>query len=525
MFEPLIDLHTQDRIVVAIIVISGAIGIIGIMLGWAMVAIAAASFVPWLLILARKFEGDYRQFGWLAVFEILVIMQLFHFAEHVSQIIELHFLDWAPSIARGIVGELDIEPVHMWWNTAILFGATLLLLRYKQNRWLWASWLFSIWHQIEHTYVYLWWFIPKGVSGHPGIFGAGGLVDQANISIPVLTDLGRADLHFWYNFFEIGLFVVAFVAQALARPRLAAAPGTTTTHTRRRALIVVGALQFALILGLALAHYSPRTLRVPENYPTIQATIDAAPEWAIVRIAPGTYAETLRITKPITLIGAGEGKTRLVNNDDTTPVIAIEKTNGVILRQLTIVGGLYGILVEESTAVQILKSQVLNAWFGGIRLSRASAEIIANEVRGTRSPFGMGIELANTASKPPSMIRDNIVADNPHEGIILHNSGAMIENNTVTGNGLRGIAVTEMSMATVRGNTMRENADAGIFVVDSSMADILSNRISAVKPGPTGAADGIRAYYYAEVMLGQNTIDVPKDRAVVSGYEATIENQ
>src|SRR5262249_19915530 len=146
-------------------------------------------------------------------------------------------------------------------------------------------------------------------------------------------------------------------------------------------------------------------------------------------------------------------------------IITIRGTHDVTLKNLSIVNGVYGILVEESQGVQLLNNRVMYAWFAGIRLSRAAANIVGNEVRGTVGTYGRGIELANTVSKPMSTIRDNIVADNSQEGIVLHNAHALVERNTVTGNHLRGVAITEMSMATVRANMLRDNADAGIYVV------------------------------------------------------------
>jgi parallel beta-helix repeat protein len=134
----------------------------------------------------------------------------------------------------------------------------------------------------------------------------------------------------------------------------------------------------------------------------------------------------------------------------------------------------------------------------------------------------MGIELANTMSRPPSTVNQNTVIASTHEGISLHNAHALVENNVVSANGLRGIAIAEMSMATVRSNRLDDNADAGIFVLDNSMASVTANVIRAVKPGPDGRADGIRAFYYAEVLLGENTIDGPAGQAITSGYEAVI---
>lgn len=516
----LLAVDAAPRALILSLICSTVLGLATLALGGRPALVEAALLLPWALIVARKLRADGQEYGWLAVFELLVILQIGHFAEHVSQMVELHGLAWPPILAKGIIGELDIEPVHFWWNTIILFAATLLLMRYRQNRWLWGSWLFSIWHEVEHVYIYFFWYLARGVSGHPGILGAGGLVDEANISIPVLTSLGRADLHFWYNFFEIGLFVAAFVVQVAAlRPR----PATAPRWSWQRGLVLAGFGQVALLTLIGLVRSSPATLRVPQNYATIQGAIDAAPPWAIIRLAPGDYHESLRIAKPLALMGSGSGATRIWQADDNLTTIAVLNTHDVRIQNLTVEGGLYAILVDKSHRVQISNNAVLNAWFVGIRVSEGDAAIETNQVIGTRSPYGMGIEVANTAFSPPTMIDRNTVRGHAHEGIVTHNSNAMIEQNVVEQNGLRGIAITEMSMAKVRWNQIADNADAGIFVIDYSMADLQGNHVRNVLPGPLGTAYGIKGDYYAEITLGSNTIDLAPANRVVLMYNSTIE--
>lgn len=524
---PLANFYTPWRVQVLALFLSALTGGLAIALGYSMAVIAFGALIPWVPVLLWKFQGDWKVLGWMAVFEFLVAFQLAHFAEHAAQVIELHVWEWQPARALGIISELDAEGVHWWWNTAVFFLVVLLLLRYRDNKWLWASFFFALWHELEHAYIYFYWVLGNGVHEHPGILGQGGLVDGWNIDLGLLTNLGRADLHFGYNLFEVGFLLIAFLVQvnALFGPRVL----VSSSQPVRRFPLVRGAwmaaalAQYLLIIGIAFVTHAPASLRVPENYPTLQAAINAAPAWAIIRIAPGTYEGPLDIRKPLSIIGAPNGETRLSAGDDV-PVVQVARTHDVTLKGLTISGGMYGILVDESTDVQITNNHVINPWFVGIRLSRASAKIVGNQVRGARSPFGMGIELANTMSRPPSLIRQNVIVANPHEGFVMHNSEAMIDKNVVTGNGLRGIAVTEMSMATVRGNTISDNADAGIFVVDSSMAEIIGNQIRRVRRGPNGNADGVRAYYYAEVMLSNNIIELAPEHAVVSGYEALIGN-
>ncbi len=516
-------LEVSPRALIATIVVSTVLGLIALAVTARMVVVAAAVVVPWSPILFVKLRADWKTYSWLAFFEFVVIFQIAHFAEHVSQMIELHFLSWAPVLARGIISQLDVEPVHFWWNLSILFCATLLLLRYKQNRWLWASWFFSIWHQIEHTYIYFWWFLPKGISNHPGLFGAGGIADQAGISIPYLTTMGRADLHFWYNFFEIGLFVVAFVWQAsrVIRPRARVQPARRVN--RRNAFALLAAGQIAIVTLIGLVRYSPATLNVPQNYATIQAAIDVAPDWAIIRIAPGVYREAIRIGKPLMLVGSGRGATIIRLDDDNTPALAVVKTHDVAVKNLTVEGGLYGILVDSSRSVQVMSSAVLNSSFVGIRVSSSAVDIEYSEIAHVRSPYGMGIELANTVNSGDSMLRNNSVHDNPHAGIDLHNSNAMIERNSADHNGLCGIAIYEMSMAMVNSNRLSGNSECGIQVADYSMAELGNNQVLDTQPGASGVAVGIRAQYYAQIMLRSNTIEADPGHDVVLQSEATIE--
>ena len=517
-------LEVTPSALIVTIILSTALGLTALALGAGMVILAFAVLFPWAPILLVKLRADWKTYSWLAFFEFVVILQIAHFSEHVSQMIELHFLSWAPVLARGIISQLDVEPVHFWWNLTILFFVTLLLLlRYKGNRWLWASWLFSIWHQVEHTYIYFWWFLPKGISNHPGILGAGGVADEAGISIPYLTTMGRADLHFWYNLFEIGLFVVAFAWQAsrVFRPHSRVQP--ETRFNRRNAFALLAASQIAIVTLIGLVHYSPATLSVPQNYATIQAAIDVAPEWAIIHVAPGVYHEAIHITKPLTLVGSGRGATVIQLDDDNTPTVTVQKTHDVIIKGLTVEGGLYGILIERSRAVAITSAAVLDSSFVGIRVSSSAADIEYTEIAHVRSPYGMGIELANTVNSGESMLRNNTIHDVPQAGIDLHNSSAMIERNSTANNGLCGITIAEMSMAMVNSNRISGNGECGIHVVDQSMAELANNQVLDTKPGPSGAADGIKAEYFAEIMLRSNTIDAPPGHDVVLQSESTIE--
>ncbi len=60
-------------------------------------------------------------------------------------------------------------------------------------------------------------------------------------------------------------------------------------------------------------------VRVPEDYPTIQAAIDAVAEGGTVLIGPGLYKENVQITKSLRLIGVSQEQVRIQAVDDQKP--------------------------------------------------------------------------------------------------------------------------------------------------------------------------------------------------------------
>lgn len=167
--------------------------------------IALFTLLPWVPIVA--FEGIWKveNYGWVAVFGIITILQLGHFAEHLIQVVQIDLFDGttacpppvdnadnalnavrsglrsedvAPSFfsaqnivkpgadglplsglegqhivgpaACGVFGQLDIELIHLIWELIGWFGTLLLLTRFPRNRWLWIAAAVLSWHALEH---------------------------------------------------------------------------------------------------------------------------------------------------------------------------------------------------------------------------------------------------------------------------------------------------------------------------------------------------------------------------------------
>jgi hypothetical protein len=96
-----------------------------------------------------------------------------------------------------------------------------------------------------------------------------------------------------------------------------------------------------LALMQPLAGLQPLVLRVPQDYPTIQAAVNAAPEGATILIGPGTYVENITITKSLTLEGSGIGGTILHAPlpPPENPVLTVQAPERVVtlrMRHLTV---------------------------------------------------------------------------------------------------------------------------------------------------------------------------------------------
>jgi parallel beta-helix repeat protein len=249
-------------------------------------------------------------------------------------------------------------------------------------------------------------------------------------------------------------------------------------------------------------------LHVPADYPTIAAAIAAAPDNALIEVAAGEYAESLTITRPLTLRGAGETILRGVAD---APVIHIRDTHAVTIEGLTISGGQYGVSVLRSRRVTIRDNLITANRLLGVRVRMASAYILDNTISETQAPYGRGVHITNTNGYPESRIIGNIIVGNALAGITTNMASTVyIADNSVTDNAQRGIAITEMSRAVVAHNHVERNGENGIYVTDQSTAIVCENMVMdshfAAIQDSARYGNGIAIDYGAQAELRGNTV-------------------
>jgi F-box protein 11 len=274
-----------------------------------------------------------------------------------------------------------------------------------------------------------------------------------------------------------------------------------------------------------LASTRGRTLVVGSTeagaYATIGAAVDAAQDGDRVLVRPGTYRESVAVSRSIEIVGDGETDEVIVEFDDS-PCFVLKETTARIGRltvrcggqafdrtkaAILIVGGSpvlealavtgsYGIVVEAGASPTISTSLVHGGASAGIWVrGGASGTIEANEISGNASS-GVVVEGEGTAP----VIRANTIHDGKGAGIWVHGGASgTIEANEIFGNAYSGIEVKgEGTAPLIRANTLHDGRMWGIFVRSGASGTIEANEIfgnaySGIAVEGEGTAPVIRA--------------------------------
>ena len=232
-----------------------------------------------------------------------------------------------------------------------------------------------------------------------------------------------------------------------------------------------------------------QVLRVPEEFPTIAAALEAAPEGAVVRIGPGTYRERLTVRRAVTLAGprgaaaaileGSRGLDRILLADTAaravrlesltfraTPGAGADRPDGAVARgtRLSVAGCTFeglraGVSLEDAPATEVRANRFTGNDVA-IRIRGGAPLVALNDIRG---PGAFGVEAAGT---------DAAVALNVFSGVevgaAFAGAGAqpLFAGNTVSATRRIGVFFDSGVQGEVRGSLFLR-AGAAIVVVDS----------------------------------------------------------
>ena len=195
------------RVVIITALLSYGLQIGAIIQAQPIYVIVGLTLLPWILVFAFEYVWKYEHFGFFAFLMAFVLLQLGHLSEHTVQIVQLTLTHGNLAKSHGVFGQLDLETVHVVWDSAVWVGLAICLYKFSHNRWLYVAFLFASAHEVEHLYLYYVYNFDKAFyfsGGLAGVMGFGGVIG---------SPLYRPYLHFFYNFLVVTPMLIAFVRQ------------------------------------------------------------------------------------------------------------------------------------------------------------------------------------------------------------------------------------------------------------------------------------------------------------------------
>ena len=185
------------------------------------------------------------------------------------------------------------------------------------------------------------------------------------------------------------------------------------------------------------------------------------------------------------------------------------RADHVTLRNVTIVGGEYGVDIEHAQHVMLDRVRIMKFDLDAVRALDAGVMIDRCSVTAPAGPLTTGVLISYSMGRPMSMVsRCTIVG--VREGIATHSSMVDVRDNHVIGTTARAISLSEMSMDMASGNQVEDARGIGIICMDHSMCEIEHNTIAGAQvdgnDDPSRHGVAIEAYFYAEAQVAHNTV-------------------
>ncbi len=232
-------------------------------------------------------------------------------------------------------------------------------------------------------------------------------------------------------------------------------------------LLIWALIGAGLILGYANLFYAAgggNPLKVPQEYKTIQAAIDASHSGDnIILVASGTYKENIKLKEGVILQGAGAAVTTIDGDGEGN---VVEGATGSVIEGFTITNsgkiGRSGDIMDVGISAKYSPMTIANCRIvgnnAGISTYFSPSTIVNNIIAGNKA-FGINILYSD------SQVKNNLIYDNGSYGIYNSYSGPEIVNNTITEN-LEGI-YSFVSRVVVKNNIIARNKNAGIHWIEA----------------------------------------------------------
>ena len=272
------------------------------------------------------------------------------------------------------------------------------------------------------------------------------------------------------------------------------------TEMKKKSFFAVSMLVLLLSLMLETRFFlvpvkaDPRTISVPDEYPTIQDAINAASPGDVILVDSETYHENVVINISLTLMGAGDSTT-FIHGDGKEPGIEIiadnvnisgftilNCVNGIkipsngntVINNTITLNVIAGIYVEFSDGNTLIGNTIALNDFVGVYLKASSKNKISGNTITNNNDTGILLEGQSSSN----VISNNTITSIPFYGVSLYNSGNNIISDNLISSNDTGIDLFESSGNFITGNTISNDKYYSIDLIRSSGNFITGNTIS-----------------------------------------------
>jgi parallel beta-helix repeat protein len=213
---------------------------------------------------------------------------------------------------------------------------------------------------------------------------------------------------------------------------------------------------------------------VPDNYPTIQAAINAANNGDKIFVRNGTYYENVVVNKAVSLVG-DKAETTTIEGKGVGSVVELTVDNvtvaGFVIRNSGIGWGQSGVALNNVRGCNVSRNNITDNYYGLWLYSSVNNSVSGNNL--ANNGYGIG---AYGTSNNNRMFNNNVTTSN-HAGILLvSSSNNKICENNVTNNQYS-IELVSSSNNTILGNNVTNNSHGIALYESSNHNDVHENTI------------------------------------------------